>query len=520
MENKNHTTMDIQYGLAGFVNMGNTCYLNSVLQILSNIPLFRIYFIDKIYHMQIINNLRSKIGNIENIDDIGIISNNMKETISYQLERLLKAIWKTKNSEIPTYKPTSFRRLITKKYESFNNYGQQDASECIDAIFDLVEQDIACTTEFTPQLTSEEIIAYNLFDEYYNHLNSESKSYQEKIEIKLLLRELEEKFIGYAKRYSQLLNLKQTYEKKYSLIDELFSIGNNNIIICSNCGHKRYNYSNEYIIRVEMPSDSPSELEIIEKMKTIVFPFELKQQEQEQNEININKNSLLSVLNNQENTCISDVESISSDESKDGFDMFLDDDSDNNITMSQSIFKPKQDINNFTIPKNLLESHRRTKAINEINASKQYTLEYCLDLYFRKDTVECRCNFCNENKENEKSITLLNIPKYLIIQLKRFELDWVNNVGIKKYQYIKFDEEIDIEKYVDKDLLEHLKTNTKYKLINVINHAGVYGGGHYYAYCKNSIDNTWYSFNDEHVSHISNVVSPNAYILIYEKQDD
>ena len=531
MDNNTGTTENdnVQYGLAGFVNMGNTCYLNSVLQMLSNIPLFREYFINKSYHLQIIENIRNKSTDLENFDNIDVLTDNMKNTISFQLERLLKAIWKTKNNEIPTYKPTSFRRLIAKKYDSFNNHGQQDAAECITAVFNLIKQDIEYQIEVVPNITDNEQTIYSLFDEYNEKLDDDKVNNNLKIDIRLLLRELEEKFVGYMKRYSQLINLRQRYAKEYSLIDELFSIGNISTITCSNCDYKRYIYGSEDTIIVEMPTDIPTEEEIKKKMSTIVFPFELKQhmnfniKKQNSND-KIHQTVKLSSLFDLESETekndsdiyqteydiLSDNNESTTSEDLDDFDKFLDDDDE--LTFEQ----PK---NNFNFSNDVLENMRRTKAIQELVSEREYSLEHCLDLYFRNDTIECKCNFCGENKENTKCITLLNIPKYLIIHLKRFDYDWVREQGVKKTQFIKYGHELDISKYIDDDLLDHLKTNTKYNLINVINHYGVYGAGHYYAYCKNSCDDTWYCFNDETVTPVSNIITQNAYVLVYEKQN-
>ena len=51
------------------------------------------------------------------------------------------------------------------------------------------------------------------------------------------------------------------------------------------------------------------------------------------------------------------------------------------------------------------------------------------------------------------------------------------------------------------------------------NHSGGLGGGHYTAYGRNFRDNTWYNFNDSHVSTVdpSRVVSSMAYVLFYRR---
>ena len=42
--------------------------------------------------------------------------------------------------------------------------------------------------------------------------------------------------------------------------------------------------------------------------------------------------------------------------------------------------------------------------------------------------------------------------------------------------------------------------------------------GHYYSYCKNSIDNKWYNFDDDEVNEIDedDLVTNKAYMLFYE----
>ena len=62
--------------------------------------------------------------------------------------------------------------------------------------------------------------------------------------------------------------------------------------------------------------------------------------------------------------------------------------------------------------------------------------------------------------------------------------------------------------------------NNIYDLFAVANHVGGLHGGHYYAYCKNWIDNEWYEFNDSHVTKVDlkNIVSESAYVLFYKKR--
>ena len=44
--------------------------------------------------------------------------------------------------------------------------------------------------------------------------------------------------------------------------------------------------------------------------------------------------------------------------------------------------------------------------------------------------------------------------------------------------------------------------------------------GHYYAYCKNSLNNKWYNYNDNNVREINeeDLITDSAYCLFYQKR--
>ena len=60
-----------------------------------------------------------------------------------------------------------------------------------------------------------------------------------------------------------------------------------------------------------------------------------------------------------------------------------------------------------------------------------------------------------------------------------------------------------------------------YDLYAVSNHFGGMGGGHYTAFCKNKITGKWHTFDDSHVSEMSEdrVCSSSAYVLFYRRRD-
>jgi ubiquitin C-terminal hydrolase len=224
MELNSDTNNNFTVGLAGFVNMGYTCYLNSILQLISNIPPLREYFASKEYYMLLIDNIKNSKCEIENSDDIKYISKQFTGTLSYELERLMKAIWKKNCTEIISYKPSSFRRMIAKKFPSFNNSGQQDAHECLLAMFDIIGTEIGQKCDIEPLLSDNELKTFEILDDQYELIENE-KDLNVKHNRIANIRVLEDHYPGLIKRYKQLVNLRSRFNGTYSVFDKLFLIG-------------------------------------------------------------------------------------------------------------------------------------------------------------------------------------------------------------------------------------------------------------------------------------------------------
>lgn len=104
--------MSLPNGLSGLINFGNTCYMNTAIQCLSNIPIFRKYFLKKHF-----------------LNDLKV---NKKETnLTIQWYKLLLGLW-TKNCIIT---PNTFRQeiriLVFKSGMNMNllGNGQNDVQE-------------------------------------------------------------------------------------------------------------------------------------------------------------------------------------------------------------------------------------------------------------------------------------------------------------------------------------------------------------------------------------------------------
>lgn len=141
-------------------------------------------------------------------------------------------------------------------------------------------------------------------------------------------------------------------------------------------------------------------------------------------------------------------------------------------------------------------------------------LSQCMTNYFKSEDITkgWNCSKCNKERACRKQLGLQE-RDIMIICLKRY-----NNQCKKVNQFINFPMTgFQIPNAFEQNDLG--STKTCYRLFAVINHIGDIKQGHYTLYMKR--DGSWYSFNDTKVSkiHHGQVVSKNAYIVCYCKQE-
>ncbi|XP_074090797.1 ubiquitin carboxyl-terminal hydrolase 50 isoform X4 [Macrotis lagotis] len=143
----------------------------------------------------------------------------------------------------------------------------------------------------------------------------------------------------------------------------------------------------------------------------------------------------------------------------------------------------------------------------------------CLGCFFQQDTLtwnnQIHCAFCESKQDAAVRASIAKAPKTVIFHLKRFDCQGrmkrklrtdihypLNNLDLSPYIYPLF------------------RKHPKYSLCGVVNHFGDLDGGHYTAFCKNTVNQTWYSFDDTRVCEIpdSAVQTPAAYLLFYSCQ--
>lgn len=403
-------------GLSGLCNIGNTCYMNSILQCLSSSDMLRSYLFH-IYsnvdegeshpnqlRINIINKMAKEYRQNNNLSDdarVGLHSSDVndrcKYTVTYQIQTMFKAMWKC-NRDI---EPRTFKKVVGRINTEFAGYNQNDSQELLNLILDELHEELGLKKR-------------NIRFSHIPNLAKLQKQCKEIMETgspeqKRLIKEQYDRYVEEHPTEEIVLQSfvywKKFVAKKYSVITELFTG-----LYCSQIQCGRCNF-----------------------VSTTFDPFTM-----------------------------------------------------------------------ISVP---------------VPNTQRTTLNQCFQKFTEKESLDGQytCKKCQIKVDATKSMVVWQPPEILVVHLKRFKN---NGYHVSKiHTNVEFPlNGLNLTDLYSKNNLH----NFTYNLYAVSNHHGSYNGGHYTAYCKNSINNKWYKFDDETVCHIpleyvKDRVSNDAYILFYER---
>ncbi|XP_065901281.1 ubiquitin carboxyl-terminal hydrolase 44-like isoform X2 [Dysidea avara] len=131
---------------------------------------------------------------------------------------------------------------------------------------------------------------------------------------------------------------------------------------------------------------------------------------------------------------------------------------------------------------------------------------------------------CSSLQHAEKRLLISKAPDVLRLHLKRFR--WVSyNRSQKINAHVNFDFELDLSDYCVTDILDPLggfvSGDHMYDLVSIIMHHGTgFGSGHYSSYNWNNIAGCWVHCNDARIKYCSSdeVAQSQAYILFFMRR--
>ena len=473
------------YGLTGLVNQGNTCYMNSILQCLSNCKDFRHFILDnKIVHI------------LNNVDNINIAKKKLDNTLTFQLKKIFSYLW---FNDYEVIELSSFRKLFCKKIQMFRNFNQHDSQEALLCIIDTIHEEIAQKYEIIP----------NNKDIYFDSLKY---YYEENLEHKIV--EIINNNISKYLNFKSFIDFQKTH-KNYSNIYDIFEGITISQLKCPVTNCIKANFESQFYFTLSLinnisddsssySSENFSSNDISEKSSS-------NDKSEHSIEEEISSYKKYKNLINISNELLSDNNSTDENESKDDSESNdLSTDEENSVsTEYESI---EYESNEYDIE----------DSDNYLNLFKKC---HIYDLFDNFAKVEVLDNdnqwlspYCGEKVDAEKINLIWDAPKVFIILIKRFEY---TEYGAEKLNHlVDFPiYNLDITKYLHQN---HVSKYTKYNLFAINNHDSMNSNGidfgHYYSYCKNSINNKWYNFDDDDVNEISEdeLITNKAYMLFYE----
>ncbi|KAM4742913.1 ubiquitin carboxyl-terminal hydrolase 2a isoform 2-T5 [Anableps anableps] len=119
---RNSTNSKSAQGLVGLKNLGNTCFMNSILQCLSNTQSLRDYCLHNSHRRDLNNNSRTNTALME------------------EFAKLIQTMWTSSSSEAVS--PSEFKTQIQRYAPRFVGYNQQDAQEFLRFLLDGLHNEV------------------------------------------------------------------------------------------------------------------------------------------------------------------------------------------------------------------------------------------------------------------------------------------------------------------------------------------------------------------------------------------
>lgn len=123
-------------GITGLKNLGNSCYMNSIIQCLSNTTHLAKYFMDNLY-----------------ADDLNTNNDNTQGQVVEEVAQVIKALWRGQYKSIS---PHDLKIAVGQYKLQFESYEQQDSHEFLTFLLDWMHNDLKKNCKVSLEMTAAE----------------------------------------------------------------------------------------------------------------------------------------------------------------------------------------------------------------------------------------------------------------------------------------------------------------------------------------------------------------------------
>ena len=503
--------------MAGLVNFGNTCYLNSILQCLFSIETFKTRIVcgDLLYNIAV--NILDNDPELDQEDEKTIkhrLKQNLKLCVTYQMYLLFNQMHKKKQRQIALF-PESFKTVIGNKCD-LDVDDQNDTHEMLSFILDHLEREMKNKAQVCFTTVDKPVQKYLDFEASCMARIKDEPCAKRKTKIEQILAQYKDINRDAVNAADSHTMYKQYIESNHSIVSDLF-LGQ----LCSKLQcEKTYNSSSRYemFFMLSLPIPATNTLDDQYNLRDDASLDTDYQSEKSDNQHDDHTDKHSDDQSDKHSDDQSDKHSDDqSDDQLDNHSEKSDDHSEKSDDQpdDQPDDPPDDELltNNDPLEKTKVQSSRYDTTMISIHE--------CFAEFIKKEILnpedQWYCDKCKQKTPSSKSLAISIAPNVLIVHFNRFRKTMFScrkNSIMIDFPLVG----LDISNYVDQ-CTHSAQSNLVYDLVAVNNHYGTIQDGHYDSYCKHG--NQWYHCNDDKVEPIddANVVTSSAYILFYKKRD-